>query len=73
VDSGISVTYLKDKIEKLEPASIEFVALLLKKNTAKVKFDLKYVGFAIPNDYVVGYGLDYKQNLRHLPQIYRYS
>jgi hypoxanthine phosphoribosyltransferase len=70
VDSGLSITFIHDHIIKLQPASLEFATLLLKKEKAKVDFDIKYVGFEIGNDFVIGYGLDYQQQYRNLPDIY---
>jgi hypoxanthine phosphoribosyltransferase len=70
VDSGLSITYIKNHIEEKKPASIRFVTLLLKKEKAKVTFPIHYVGFNIGNDFVIGYGLDYAQRFRHLKDIY---
>ena len=69
-DSGLSLQFLKSKFLKLKPASIKFVSLLRKQDAAKVDFQLDYVGFNIPNRFVVGYGLDHKQILRNLPAVY---
>ena len=49
-----------------KPASLEICALLRKPEVAKVKIDVKYVGFDIPNEFVVGYGLDYAEDYRNL-------
>ena len=70
VDSGLSCKFLRDKFGALNPTSVKYVTLLLKKESVKVDFQIDYIGFEIPNDYVVGYGLDYKQILRNLPAIY---
>ena len=70
VDSGLSITYIKNHIEEKKPASVRFVTLLLKKEKAKVTFPIHYVGFNIGNDFVIGYGLDYAQRFRHLKDIY---
>lgn len=70
VDTGLSINFLKQKLLNLKPASLKFVSLLLKKEKARVDFDINYVGFEISNEYVVGYGLDYKQVLRNLPAVY---
>ncbi|KAB2878747.1 hypoxanthine phosphoribosyltransferase [bacterium] len=70
VDSGLSITFIKKHIEKMKPASIRFVTLLLKKEKAKTDFPVHYVGFDIGNDFVIGYGLDYAQRFRHLKDIY---
>lgn len=70
VDTGLSIRFLERKLSELKPASLRFVSLLLKKDRAKVDFNIDYVGFEIPNEFVVGYGLDHKQILRNLPAIY---
>lgn len=70
VDSGYSVNYLHDKIEAVKPKSLKFVSLLLKEEAARTNFKIDYIGFKIPNRFVVGYGLDLAQKLRNLPHIY---
>ncbi len=71
VDSGLSLTYIKKLIEKENPRSLSFVSLLLKKGLPKIDFPVNYVGFEIPPDFVIGYGLDYAQKVRNLRSIYR--
>jgi hypoxanthine phosphoribosyltransferase len=70
VDSGVSVKYIRDVILANKPASLEFVSLLFKKGLSDLDFDIKYVGFKIPNKFVVGYGLDFAQKYRNLKHIY---
>lgn len=70
VDTGLSIQFLQEKFLALAPASLRFVTLLYKKQNAKVDLHLDYVGFEIPNEFVIGYGLDYKQILRNLPAVY---
>ncbi len=70
VDTGLSVKALEKNFSVSKPASLRFVALLRKTEKAKVHFDIDYVGFEIPDHFVVGYGLDYKQILRNLPAVY---
>lgn len=70
VDTGLSVTFLKRHLSLMKPASIKIATLLFKKEIAKLDFDLDYIGFEIPNDFVVGFGLDHKQILRNLPAVY---
>lgn len=70
VDSGYSVNYLRERIERVKPKSLKFVSLLLKEDTARTEFKIDYVGFSIPNRFVVGYGLDFAQKFRNLPAIY---
>lgn len=71
VDSGLSIAFIKNIIEKENPKSIKIVSLLLKKGVPKIDFPVDYVGFEIPPDFVIGYGLDYAQKVRNLKSIYR--
>jgi hypoxanthine phosphoribosyltransferase len=71
VDSGLSIDFMKKLVMKENPASFNVVTLLLKKSVAKVNFPLDYVGFEIPPEFVIGYGLDYAQKVRNLKSIYR--
>ncbi len=71
VDSGLSITFIKKIIEKENPKSLKFVSLLLKKGIPKIDFPVDYIGFEIPPDFVIGYGLDYAQKVRNLKSIYR--
>lgn len=70
VDSGYSVNYLKERLSRVKPKSLKFVSLLVKDGAARVEYDIDYIGFNIPNHFVVGYGLDFAQKLRNLPAIY---
>ncbi len=70
VDSGTSVNFLREKFDLQNTASTRFLTLLYKEETAQIDFELDYVGFRIPPEFVIGYGLDYKQNYRNLPAIY---
>ncbi len=69
VDTGLTMNFLKDHINRRKPKSITTAALLLKPHALKVKCELDHVGFEIPNDFVVGYGLDYQGYYRNLPYI----
>ncbi|MBO9667718.1 MAG: hypoxanthine phosphoribosyltransferase [Bdellovibrio sp.] len=69
VDTGLTMNYLKNSIMSRKPKSLTTVALLEKPEALKVKCDLDHVGFKIPNDFVVGYGLDYQGYYRNLPYI----
>ncbi|MBN2365297.1 MAG: hypoxanthine phosphoribosyltransferase [Calditrichaeota bacterium] len=71
VDSGLSVSYLKKRIESMKPASQKFVSLLIKKECAVVPLKIDYVGFEIENKFVIGYGLDLAQKKRNLNAIYQ--
>jgi hypoxanthine phosphoribosyltransferase len=66
VDSGLTLSWLKANLESRNPASIEICALLRKPDAEKVHVDVEYVGFDIPNRFVVGYGLDYAERYRNL-------
>lgn len=70
VDSGLSLSFLKRKFEIQQPASVRFASLLHKPDNSSLDFELDYVGFEIGPEFVIGYGLDYKQNWRNLPAIY---
>ena len=71
IDSGLTISFLKNRLEGAIPKSVSTVSLLYKSEVAKLDFSIDFVGFEIPSDYVVGYGLDMNQKLRHLPDIYR--
>ena len=71
VDSGLSVAYLKKRIESMKPTSVRFVSLLVKKDCAVVPLNIDYIGFEIENKFVVGYGLDIAQQKRNLNAIYQ--
>ena len=67
IDSGLTLDWLTRNLSSRGAASVEIAALLHKPEAAKVAVDVKYVGFDIPNDFVVGYGLDYAEKYRNLP------
>ena len=72
VDTGNTAHYLIDKLKLKQPASIKLCSLLLKPTSLLKKIDeLKYVGFEIENEFVIGYGLDYKEMGRNLKDIYK--
>ena len=71
IDSGLTLSWLLKNLASRQPASIEVVALLRKPDAVKVHVPVKYVGFDIPNEFVVGYGLDYAERYRDLPYIGR--
>jgi len=70
IDSGLSMKFIRELIMSHKPNSLEFVSLLLKKGVSNLNFKIKYIGFKIPNKFVVGYGLDYAQKYRNLKSIY---
>jgi len=69
-DSGRSIQFLEKMFIDSNPKSVKFVSLLLKEGGAVVNFKIDYVGFKIPGEFVVGYGLDNAQKLRNLSSIY---
>lgn len=67
IDSGLTLSWLKDNLETRGAHSVRIATMLRKPDAAKVDVDVAYVGFEIPNEFVVGYGLDYAEKFRHLP------
>jgi len=73
VDSGLTLRWLRRNLAARNPASIEVCALLVKEGLQREDPDIKYVGFRIPPDFVVGYGLDVAERHRNLPEVRRWS
>jgi hypoxanthine phosphoribosyltransferase len=71
VDSGLSVDFIEKLIGAHNPRSLKIISLLYKKDALKINVKIDYIGFSIPNYFVIGYGLDYAQRARNLPAIYR--
>lgn len=69
LDSGLTLKYLLKNLASRHPASIEVATLLRKKTLAQAKIDCKYIGFECPDQFIVGYGLDYAERYRNLPYI----
>ena len=69
VDSGLTLSWLKSNLESRGVGSVEILSILRKPEAAKVHVDVKYVGFEIPPDFVIGYGLDFDEKYRNLPFI----
>jgi hypoxanthine phosphoribosyltransferase len=69
VDSGLTLQYLLRNLAGRNPASLEVCALLIKPARRKVDLETRYVGFEIPNRFVVGYGLDHAERYRNLPYV----
>ncbi|MGQ0629748.1 MAG: hypoxanthine phosphoribosyltransferase [Sporichthyaceae bacterium] len=67
IDSGLTLSWLLANLSSRGPASLEVFTLLRKPEATKVDISVKYLGFDIPNEFVVGYGLDYAQRYRNLP------
>ena len=69
IDSGLTLSWIRTNLESRNPASVEICTLLRKPEAAKVEIDVRYVGFDIPNAFVVGYGLDFDERYRNLRDI----
>ena len=69
VDSGLTLSYLLRTLKAREPASLQVCALLTKPERRKVDLPIRYVGFEIPNRFVIGYGLDHAERFRNLPYV----
>jgi len=67
IDSGLTLSYLMRNLEAREPASLEVCALMTKPERREIAVDVRYVGFEIPNRFVIGYGLDFAERYRNLP------
>ncbi|MAT58557.1 MAG: hypoxanthine phosphoribosyltransferase [Melioribacteraceae bacterium] len=70
VDTGLSISYIEKLLEPYTPASVKVCSLLLKPESLKYQVKIDYIGFEIPNKFVIGYGLDYAQKYRNLRSIY---
>ena len=69
VDTGLSLNFLLEHLRRKNPASLKLCALLDKPSRRRVSLSIDYLGFTIPDRFVVGYGLDYDEKFRHLPDI----
>ncbi|MET7999881.1 hypoxanthine phosphoribosyltransferase [Nonomuraea glycinis] len=69
IDSGLTLHWLLENLKSRNPASLEICAALRKPDAIKVPMEVKYVGFDIPSEFVIGYGLDYAERYRNLPFI----
>jgi hypoxanthine phosphoribosyltransferase len=69
IDSGLTLSYLIRTLEAREPASLEVCALLTKPARREIHVPVRYVGFEIPNRFVIGYGLDFAERYRNLPYV----
>lgn len=69
IDSGLTLSYLVDNIKSRQPASVRICTLLNKPERRKVELEVNYNGFTVPDEFVVGYGLDYAEKYRNLPFI----
>jgi hypoxanthine phosphoribosyltransferase len=69
IDSGLTLSWLRENLESRGAASVEICALLRKPDAAKIDVDVRYLGFDIPNQFVVGYGLDFAERYRNLRDV----
>lgn len=69
IDSGLTLSYLKENLLTRNPKSIEICTLLDKPSRRKQNVDVKYVGFEVPDEFIVGYGIDYAEYYRNLPYV----
>ena len=69
IDSGLTLKWLLSNLRSRGPKSVEICTLLRKPEAARVEIDVKYVGFDIPNEFVIGYGLDFSEAYRNLPYV----
>jgi hypoxanthine phosphoribosyltransferase len=69
IDSGLTLSYLMRNLESREPASLEICALMTKPERREIDVPVRYVGFEIPNRFVIGYGLDFAERYRNLPYV----
>ena len=69
IDSGFTINFLVNRLRNSGPKSVAVATALFKKEVAKLDFDVDYVGFEIPPEFVVGYGLDYNEKYRHLKDV----
>jgi hypoxanthine phosphoribosyltransferase len=69
IDSGLTLSYLMRNLEAREPASLEICALMTKPDRREIDVPVRYVGFEIPNRFVIGYGLDFAERYRNLPYV----
>ena len=70
-DAGITLQGILERVKQQKPRSLKVCALIDKKERRRVDVKVDYVGFEIPRGFIVGYGIDYAERFRHLPQIYR--
>ena len=69
IDSGFTINFLVKRLRNSGPKSVAVASALFKKEVAKLDFEVDYVGFEIPPEFVVGYGLDYNEKYRHLKDV----
>jgi len=71
IDTGLTMRYTIDKLIKLEAKNVRVATMLFKPNAFRESFPIDYIGMEIPNDFIVGFGLDYNEHARNYPDIYK--
>jgi hypoxanthine phosphoribosyltransferase len=71
IDTGLTLFYTTEKLKKLEARDVKIATMLFKPKAFEQHYPIDYIGLEIPNDFIVGYGLDYNEHARNLPDIYR--
>jgi len=69
IDSGLTLSYLMRNLRSRSPASLEICALFVKETAGKIRKSVRYIGFELPDRFVVGYGLDFAERYRNLPYV----
>jgi hypoxanthine phosphoribosyltransferase len=69
IDTGLTLRYLRENLQNRHPASLKIAAMLDKPSRRTTEITADYCGFTVPDEFLVGYGLDYNQNFRHLPYV----
>ena len=70
MDTGITISFLLNYLRRKKPASLKFCALTDKPSRREIPVSIDYLGFTVPDKFIVGYGLDFNEKFRHLPDIY---
>ncbi len=71
IDTGLTMKFTIEKMMKLEANEVKIATMLFKPNAFQFDYPIDYIGLEIPNDFIIGYGLDYNEHARNLPDIYR--
>jgi hypoxanthine phosphoribosyltransferase len=71
IDTGLTMKFTIEKMMKLEAKEVKIATMLFKPNAFQFDYHIDYIGLEIPNDFIIGYGLDYNEHARNLPDIYK--
>ncbi|MDA3944337.1 MAG: hypoxanthine phosphoribosyltransferase [Bacteroidetes bacterium] len=71
IDSGLTINYTIEKLRRLEASDVKVATMLFKPKAFRFSYEVDYIGIEIPNDFIIGYGLDYNEHARNLPDIYK--